>query len=571
VKKHFFSKLAVTLLALGALWHFGFQYEHAVGENDLNYATALRRIQYLLHGNLPSSQEFSVHAASEGAYRSRVRSLLEDERIYNALLRYHEKSFGVGLPSEYLEELLRDDIDFKSNKLAQITCNREGVGTPTSRLRCYWSSADQKNGSMTCPVSDEITASVFWYQGVVAWVCPSVARTCGADLSRCFVSYEDQDLARNSEIGATEAFDTRYSVIKSLGRQSAGLATRIVMEDYPYNKILSSGLTAIDGAIAHFYRQTNHFDLAKLNLSPEILSMINDIQLTDTRYRLVNAGSSYEQAGVISTFGWLRRYEKNRTRANQLYERLLCRKFTAELPKVFPQDPGNLRETEGCKGCHATLDPLSDFFNSWGEGGELYSGFHETKSTSFAGKTGASLADLAGIVSADPAFATCTVQHAWEWLMGREFYTDEANLRAALSAYFTQTDFNFKELLYAIATHPAFAAVARSDAVVGDPLAEPPLGTLPSASEERECPTTAVTFAKDIEPHIGLCTNCHGANATARQKLVTIDQWKSWGNQAAKMMASGNMPPGQAGPPRIGAVYDLKESLRCWIAQESQE
>lgn len=538
---------------------------------ESSYTSALRRIQYLLLGTFPTSQEFSNYAGSSASYRDRVRSILSDDKIYNSLLRYHEKAFGVGLASEYLDELLRDDIDFKNTKLAQITCNREGAGTPASRLRCYWTSADQKNGSMTCPTSDEITASVFWYPGVVAWVCPSVSRTCGADLSRCFISYEDQDLARNSEIGATEAFDTRFSVIKSLSRQPAGLAARIVMEDYPYSKILESGLTAIDGAIAHFYRQSNHFDLQKLNLPSEILATINDIQLTDTRYRLVNAGPSYEQAGVLSTFGWLRRYEKNRTRANQLYERLLCRKFTAELPKVFPQDPGNLRETEGCKGCHSTLDPLSDFFVSWGEGGELYSGFHETKSTSFAGKTGVSLADLAEIVRQDPAFATCTVQRAWEWLMGREFYADEANLRAALAAYFTQTDYNFKELIFAVATHPAFAVTARSDAVVGDPLTEPPLGTAPSATEERECPTTPITFAKDIEPHLGLCNTCHGASATTRQKLVTADQWNSWGDQAAAMMATGNMPPGQAGPPRIGEVYNLKEAVRCWKAQEAQQ
>ena len=172
----------------------------------------------------------------------------------------------------------------------------------------------------------------------------------------------------------------------------------------------------------------------------------------------------------MSTFGWLRRYEKNRTRANQLYERLLCRKFTAELPTVFPQDPGNLRETPGCAGCHATLDPLADFFKSWGEGGELYTG--ENLFLLLVAKC--YVADIADIVRSDNAFSTCTVQNAWEFLIGRGFYDDEADLRAALTDYFVKTNYDFKEL-YAIATHPVFLMSERGCEVTS-PLAEPPLG-----------------------------------------------------------------------------------------------
>ena len=49
-------------------------------------------------------------------------------------------------------------------------------------------------------------------------------------------------------------------------------------------------------------------------------------------------------------------------------------------------------------------------------------------------------------------------------------------------------------------------------------------------------------------------------------QLFTI-QNMIWRNQALGMMTSGNMPPGQAGPPLIGNVYDLKELVRCWTEQ----
>jgi hypothetical protein len=476
-------------------------------------------------------------------------------------MRYHERLLGIGLPTEYLDEILRNDLDNKSTKFAKINCDDQG-----GRLTCYWASADQRSKVSSCPKAWEKAVVPFWYPNTVAWVCSSVLDVCGSDLSRCFVEYKDQDMAKNSELGTTESFDSRFSVVKSLAKQSAGLATAVAVSNYPYHNILQSGLTAVDGAIAHFYRQQHHFDLTKLNLSSELLQLMDNISLTDTRFQLINLGPDYAQGGVISTFGFLRRYEKNRTRANQIYERLLCRKFTAELPRVFPQDPGNLRVTPGCEGCHATLDPLSDFFAILGEGGELYQGSKSAISTVFNNREGSNVYDLAQIIREDNAFATCTVENVWSWLMGREFYREEAELRSALTNYFVTTQYSFKELVYALATHPAYMEGRRSDATVGDPLEAPPLGEPPGGGETKEC-EAIVDFNADIRPSIGMCTACHGPQSGSRQDLSEEEQWAEWGSQIVSLMASGNMPPGQSGPPLLGPVYELKEKVRCWLEQ----
>ena len=67
--------------------------------------------------------------------------------------------------------------------------------------------------------------------------------------------------------------------------------------------------------------------------------------------------------------------------------------------------------------------------------------------------------------------------YAFEWMMGRGFYHEEANLRAALTSYFVDSKYSFRELVYAVATHPAFTEGTRSDATVTDPLEEPPFGS----------------------------------------------------------------------------------------------
>ena len=524
---------------------------------------ALRRVQYLLNGTMPTDSDFSVGARSRDGYESKVREFINHENYYNMVLRYHERTFGVGLPLEYIEELQREDLDNKQNKFASITCER--TNGFNGRFRCFWTSSAETDRSGGCPAAWEEAASVFWYPGIVAWVCPAILRTCGHDLSSCFITYTDEDEARNSEIGTTETFDSRFAVINSLGKQSAGLATAVAVENLPYTSILEPGMVAVDGAIAHFYRQSHHFKIDQLNLHPEVVELVEDMSLTDTRFRLLKTGGdNYETAGILTTFGWLRRFEKNRTRANQLYERLLCKKFTAELPAVFPQDPGNLREAPGCSGCHSRLDPLADFFSVWGEGGELYLGAGSVINTTFLGdtsKSGSFLSDLARYLQLDAAFATCQVQHIWNWLIGRSFHSNEENLRTKLTEYFIATNYSFNELVFAIATHPAFLEGSRSNAEVDSPLTEPPLGEVPQNTTQ-PCDQDSYSYSVDVAPNIGSCTGCHNSGSNLTDLSVEAG-WIAAGSTAVSLMTLGNMPPGAgAGSADILA---FKERVRCWL------
>jgi hypothetical protein len=537
-----------------------------VAKADADYERALKRSTYLLSGTLPTDEEQKADGSGRKSYVAAVRRLIDGDGFYDAMIRYHERLFGTGLRPDYIDELQDDDIDSKEAKFAEISCDRGRSGTD-DRMRCHWPTKwDRPKEGSGCPTSWEQPISVFWYPSVVAWACPTVIQACGADLSRCFVRFQNEDQARNAELGASEIFDSRAAVVKSLSRQSAGLAAAVVVGNYPYTKILEPGLSAVDGAVAHFLRQPHHFDLGKLHIPDALKEAANEVPLTQSRFVLVNGGPSYEQGGVLTTFGWLRRYEKNRSRAKEVYERLLCRSFTSELPRVFPQDPGNLRETPGCSGCHSTLDPMADFFTSWGEGGDLYVGGQGETQTSFGGRTGSTVTDFANIVREDRAFATCSVQNAWEWLMGREFYQDEEPLRSALTDYFVTTDYSFRELVYAIATHPGYVEGLRGDALVGDPIEQPTLGAS-AGGGVREC-SGDVDFDADIAPSLNYCTSCHGSDNSIRQDLSTEAQWRTWGSQAVSMMASGTMPPGQAGPPLIGPIFELKEAVRCWLEQQ---
>lgn len=523
-------------------------------------ARSVRRAAYLLAGRMPTDSELTTATSNTSQYQQFVRSLIDSSDFYDAMLRYHERQFGVGLPREYLEELQSEDFDGTSQKAPTLTCARSGE---SGSLSCGFKSFDNKTLSQ-CRKSLQQPVSPFWKSGLLLWVCPNVVNVCASDLSRCLIQFQGGAEFTATELGTTDVFDSKRSLLKSLSRQAAGIATTVAVENFPYTKILAPGLTAVDGILASALLQKFQLDVDKLHVNESLLRQLKAVPATQSRFSLVYTGSSYETAGVLTTFGWLRRYEKNRTRANQLYERLMCRKFTSELPRVFPQDPGNLRTTEGCSGCHAVLDPLADFFEAWGEGGALYSPAGTGISTTFIGKSGSNLADLADIITQDEAFAACTVNHAFEWLAGRKFRQAESELRQKLTNYFVETNFSFKELMYAIATHPDFLGSARSDANVTDPLEQPAVGKVPEPTLP-EC-TSAISFSSDIQPLITQCTSCH-SSSSPRQALETEAHWQAWGSQAVSMMTVGQMPPGMQGAPVSGPVYNLKEAVRCWLKQ----
>ena len=146
-------------------------------------------------------------------------------------------------------------------------------------------------------------------------------------------------------------------------------------------------------------------------------------------------------------------------------------------------------------------------------------------------------------------------------MIGRDFYTNEGELRDALTEYFIGTNYSFKELVYAVATHPVFTDNARESSVVTDPLAEPPLGEVP---EQTEIDCTDLGDYSDVSPYISECTSCHNSSS-ALTDLSVKSNWQGVGSNALDMINSGQMPPGNRNP----NVNSLRDSLKCWIDQGS--
>ena len=246
-----------------------------------------------------------------------------------------------------------------------------------------------------------------------------VLSTCGHDLSKCFIQYVNENEAR-IRTRTTETFDSRFAVINSLSRQAAGIATAVAIENYPYKKILERVLQLTVRLLTSTCRIiTSKSDSLTQSPGSRAYSRCN---LSDTRFQLVKSeettmpaeGSSLPLVGYEDTISIAQ--ERTSCISGYFAGTLLptYQQSFLKILGIFGQQQDALLSLR--------LDPLADFFLSWGEGAELYEGENAQTETFFGSCTGSTVEDLARCVQNLPGFSTCTVQNVWEWLMGRNFY-----------------------------------------------------------------------------------------------------------------------------------------------------
>jgi hypothetical protein len=81
-----------------------------------------------------------------------------------------------------------------------------------------------------------------------------------------------------------------------------------------------------------------------------------------------------DHAGILTSPAFLLRFQTNRARANRFFESFLCQPFSPPLGGLPPTDPTiipnpNLQKRDGCKYCHALLEPAAAHWGRWTERG----------------------------------------------------------------------------------------------------------------------------------------------------------------------------------------------------------
>lgn len=314
---------------------------------------------------------------------------------------------------------------------------------------------------------------------------------CGPELRYCRYG--------NSGLGATRAMGTDLD-----------LRVRAVIEaDEPYTELFTSQRAFVNGPMVHYLRyQTGVY--AGIRFDPPAIDVDTLPDLTHAQEDTwVEITAPAQHAGILTSPAYLIRFQTNRARANRFFDAFLCQPFQAPdsgLPLGEETAPHpDLQQRDGCKYCHALLEPAAAHWGRWAQGGtgyldpEVYprmrddcstcatygvncsadcNRFYLTKPLTLA--EGEYLGELTSYVFrrpdheinveagpellvskavADGRLPTCVSRRTSEWLLGRQLEEREAHWLDAMAAEFVASGLRFKDLVRAIVTSETYRRV----------------------------------------------------------------------------------------------------------------
>lgn len=171
---------------------------------------------------------------------------------------------------------------------------------------------------------------------------------CGPNLLRCGRFTADGDL----------------SAREGLAEEPLKIFEWIITEDRPYLEAFTTQTTFVNGPTAHYYNwQSGAQDPERQNgivsYDPAFTDL-PDLDFSSEDWVPVERESGH--SGVLTTFAFLIRFASNRARANRFYTAFYCDPFVPPedgIPAEEGEPPANLRERNGCDGCHEVLEPAA--------------------------------------------------------------------------------------------------------------------------------------------------------------------------------------------------------------------
>jgi hypothetical protein len=359
-----------------------------------------------------------------------------------------------------------------------------------------------------------------WIEVSPYWAPAATIRVCGFDAQTAMVAPD------GSVCGTRDAFkspfcgcgpDLRWCRYGSTRKVTAGMGGDVdrrihdlIKEDRPYTDLFTEHRMWVNGPMVFYLRYQSEL-YANVRLIPHAVPVedLPDLAYTDED-TWVQLETPDHHAGILTSPAFLLRFQTNRARANRYHNAFICQPFQPPSGGI-PLDDGNTKQNpdlqlrQGCKYCHALLEPGASFWGRWTSNGagyldpDTYPPFRQDCHT--CAVTGLGCTDLCrryykvnslsaeeddylgwlqayefrreehiahiefgpellGLSSTvDHRMPSCVARKAGEWLMGREMTEDEKGWIDALALDFVGSGYRYRELVKAIVMSPTYRRV----------------------------------------------------------------------------------------------------------------
>jgi hypothetical protein len=381
----------------------------------------------------------------------------------------------------------------------------------------YWAPGTQVK---VCGLDAQAGATGRMCQPAVVAQSPFMAQTCqqfggyasavGVPLTNAPVSCDTSFSFLSAECGCgpnlrlCSTAETAASLRKSLIDQQMRVVEDVVSQNLPYTEVLLRKRVPMNGPIAHYltYQSRLSFDVfGEVDATNPVPAGLTFLE----KDRWVDVDRTGRHSGILTTPGYLLKYQSNRGRAHRFYNAFECSSFLPAGALPSPQEAcskhEDLTKRCGCNACHIALEPMAGHWGRFAEYGltplsearypkdatsvctnfqsidQLFRCFrfynvqpvgeeeqyrnllrpYVFRTAEETAKLEQGPAALAQASIDSGKFASCTVRKLWGYYMRREPTPDEeATVVPKLAADFKSGGYKLKDLVKAIVTQPAY-------------------------------------------------------------------------------------------------------------------
>ncbi len=372
------------------------------------------------------------------------------------------------------------------------------------------------------PVTTEQDDGTFregWVEATPYWDPETLVRVCAFDAQdneyapsgrHCYTSgLRDVGCGCGPELRQCRFSTSETAMRASFGTDLELRVADVIRRDASYVELFTGQTAYVNGPQVHFWRHQAAVEGSPSDMTPAPFppSLLPDLDYTDVD-TWVELPLPDAHAGVLTAPGYLLRFQTQRGRANRFYNAFMCQPFqppTSGLPTETGEAPPlDLQVRDGCKYCHALLEPAAAHWGRWTPGGAGYldpETFPATREDCVACaqagnctgecrehylstalvpeqvpylgmlqayefrreehndhvERGPKALVAQGIV--DGRFTNCTARTAAAWLLGRDPLPEEEPWLEDMEREFVANGYSYRSLVRSIVTSPVYGRV----------------------------------------------------------------------------------------------------------------
>jgi len=487
-------------------------------EESMDKYRFLRALKLDLMGNVPTPEEYEALDGSEHVPDEIIDEMLASDEFADRAVRAHRALLWNNV-SNVLLLTARARIRVNSN--IHYGSGPRSITYRGENLRCLDEPAQfASDGSILTTEVDGYELDG-WVEVTPFWAPDTTIKVCAFEAQEATYSPSGTDcrtIASGSDSGCgcgpnliwCGLAQHRLEIRASFGTELDLRIANLIKNNRPYTEFFTHSFTYVNGPLVHYWKHWTSLTSGISNTpSPISLGLLPDLAFDETD-TWVKVELDPAHSGVLSSSAYLLRFQTNRGRASQFFTQFLCSPFQSPqtaLPvadEVAQAEP-DLQKRDGCKYCHAVLEPAAAHWGRWAQQGAAHLNEEdfpptklecllcaETGSTCsaeckrfytvaanspaeeiFLGQLhafsflrdehhinvaqGPKLLALSGF--ADNRLTTCTARRAAERMLGRQLFEEETPWLNQLVLEFANSDYSYRELMRAVVTSPVYRRV----------------------------------------------------------------------------------------------------------------